>query len=212
MTTTLPKIWNTQKIPDPAIMKSIKFQIDGDELTYVLKYDRGMPMVRDEAPEYIFFRHYDTPERKKASLPDFFCIANGVLIVSQAFHDLLSQFDLGDGRMFEVPLYEHDQKTLRPGRWFILHVAAQKQTLIPEKSEHVRPVGDQGNWKAESIAIEPVLAVRASSAKGADIWMDRRFKSRMFLTDRLKSAIKQSDLKIRSLPMRPCVVIEVGAG
>ena len=131
-------------------------------------------------------------------------IRSGVIILSEKFHDLLSQFDLGDGRMFEVPLYEHDQKTLRPGRWFILHVAAQKQTLIPEKSENLE--SGNGMW-AVRLPNDGVLAVRASAAQGADIWLDPVLYNRLFLTDRLKSAIKQSDLKIRSLPMRPCVVI-----
>jgi hypothetical protein len=208
MTNQLPKIWNTPKMPDPRNVVQIDYHIDRTRIDYIHEYRRGDRVSRKNAPEYIFFKHHDMPEKKKSSRRDVVAITGGLIILSEKFHDLLSQFDLGDGEMFEVPLYEHDQKTLRPGRWYILHVAAQKPTVIPEKSEHVRPVGDQGNWKAESIAVEPVLAVLASSAEGADIWMDPRFKSRMFLSDRLKTAIKQSDLKIRFFPMRPCVVID----
>lgn len=117
MTTTLPKIWNTSKMLDTRNKRRIDCHIDRKKLDYIHEYGRGDVVSRQDAPDYIFFSLHDLPEKKKSVMLDIISIDNGLVVTSQAFHNLLSQFDLGDTQMFEVPLYEYDQKTRRPGTW-----------------------------------------------------------------------------------------------
>ena len=97
-------------------------------------------------PEYVFFKYRDHKEAYKAKLPDLMRITNGLLLISEKFRDLLAGFDMGTSLIHEVPLYENDQKTRRPGRWFILHITANKKTVIPGKSENVKQIGETVHW------------------------------------------------------------------
>jgi hypothetical protein len=133
-------------------------------------------------------------------------ISGGVLVISKKFRDLLAGFDMGTSLIHEVPLYEHDQKTLRPGRWSILHITANKKTVIPEKSENVVEINRSGHWRSR-IAQEDILSVRADASEGADLWIDAHYKGRIFLSDRLKSALKPAGIRVLKMPMRPCIVI-----
>ena len=160
----------------------------------------------DHVPDYIFFKYPDSKEDYKAKLPDLMMIINGLLVISEKFRDLLVGFDIGTTLVHEVPLYEHDQKTRRSGRWFILHITANKKTVIPEMSENVEQIGKSGHWRSR-IAQEDILAVRADAGQGADLWIDASFRGRIFLSDCLKSALKPAGIRVLKMPMRPCIVI-----
>jgi hypothetical protein len=45
------------------------------------------------------------------------------------------------------------------------------------------------------------------SGGGADLWRDPPRINRLFLTDRLKRAIKEAGIKARRMTMRKCVVV-----
>ncbi len=206
MSESLPKIWNTPFMLDPENGRNIDFHIDRKQIDYVREYQRFDSVSRDQAPSYLFFSLSDLKTPYKEKLPDLMVITGGLLIVSEKMPDILVQFDLGATQLFEVPLYEYDQKTQRPGKWYILHIAATKNTVIPEKSENVFEKPIKGYWGPSAYDYD-VLAVHANSAVGEDLWGDPHFKSRLFLTDRLKVALTTADLRIIKVPMRPCVVI-----
>ncbi len=128
-------------------------------------------------------------------------------MVSERFFDLLSTYNLGPTRFFEVPLLEYDQKTRRPGRWFILQILAEKPTLVPERSEGVTEASLKGHWEADPFG-SGVLAVRATSSAGEDLWVDPVISHRIFLSDRLKTAIEEAKIVVRSMPFIPCIVVE----
>lgn len=212
MTDALPKIWNTTFTNHSENIRWINFHIaDGTvsrraACSRAFIYLDGKPLPPDLVPDSIFFDAPNHKEDYKNKTPDLFMIEGGVLITSEKFRDLLVGFDMGTTLIHEVPLYEFDQKTRRPGRWFILHITANKKTVIPEMSENVEQIGMSGHWRSR-IAQEDVLAVRADSAEGADLWIDPLFYGRIFLTDRLKSALKPAGIRVLRMPMRPCTVV-----
>jgi hypothetical protein len=212
MTDALPKIWNTTFTDHSVNLRSVDYKIPNSTLDRRVegargfKYPDGKSLPIDLVPDYIFFKYPDSKEDYKAKTPDLVMITNGLLVISEKFRDLLAGFDIGTTLIHEVPLYEFDQKTRRPGRWFILHITANKKTVIPEKSENVKPDLSGCTWSSR-IAQEDVLAVHADSAEGADLWIDANFRGRIFLTDRLKSALKPAGIRVRKMPMRPCTVI-----
>ena len=189
-------------------MTRISYKISWDEMDYIRDYRAQVPTPRDHSPEYIYFNVYDLPERKKAALPDMFEITGGLIVISQRFHDLLQDFDLGKTQLFEVPLYENNQKDRRPGTYYILHIGEQKSSFLPDESTGIRAhgSGDTLNW--DSYAGEDKLALsRDAALAGVDLWMEAKMGDRIFFSDRLKSAIKNHKIKAASLKMRPCKLV-----
>jgi hypothetical protein len=212
MTDALPKIWNTTFTDHTINLRHINYRIPNETLQRRVEgsegflYPNGKPLPAELVPEYLFFAYRDSKEDYKAKLPDLMKITNGLLVMSEKLRDLLGGFDMGTSLIHEVPLYEYNQKTRRTGRWFILHITANKKTVIPEMSKNVEETFlGSGRWKAARE--NDVLAVRASAAEGSDLWIDANFRGRIFLSDRLKSALKPAGIRVLKLPLRPCTVI-----
>ncbi len=146
-------------------------------------------------------------ERKKESLPDIFTGALVLIYVSEEMRDLLMQFDLGRTRFHEVPLREFDQRTpYSRRRWFLMHILENRKTFLPDLSTGLREVGITGEvWQAIPEG-KNKLAVDPKAAENLDLWLDRTILSRVFVSDRLKAAIKASDLSARWLGFRACKV------
>jgi hypothetical protein len=212
MTDTLPKIWNTNLFHQSSGIRNIDYKIKDsnpvrcDALSTSFLYPDGKPLPADLLPEYVFFEYQDQDEKYKANTPDLMRFTGGLLMISEKFRDFLTGFDLGTTLIHEMPLLDYDQKTRRPGRWFLLHITAHKNTVIPEKSENVERVNKGYDiwWPRNS---EFVLAVRADAAEGPDLWLDPNFHRCFFVSDRLKTAFKTAGLRVYQKAMRPCIVI-----
>jgi hypothetical protein len=192
-------------------MQRIDFHIDGDdvvrlEISRILRDGRAA-LPKEQVPDSIHFEVYNLPSSRKDNMPDLFLITGGIRVVSERFRDLLMAHELGATELYEVPLYEYDRTTRRPGRWFFLNVIETKPTLIPEQSTGIRGTGAEGVYRPDVAAPREVYAVRAASAKGADLWRDPALREQLFLTDRLKRAIKDAGIKARRMTMRKCVVV-----
>jgi len=215
MPDTLPTIWSTD-IGDPMNTWGIDYNCTSNprqpgEPLYLLRdristdlRDGRRPVPAEEVPNYVHFSLRDLRKSQKDNLPDLFRIIDGIPVVSERFRELLIAHELGATEFHEVPLLEYDQKTRRPGRWFLLSVIESKPTLIPEKSKGVEKIGS--TYLAD-FSHHDVLAVRAESVRGADLWRDPPLINRLFLSDRLKRAIKDAGIKVRRMPMRKCVVV-----
>ncbi|NSX54331.1 hypothetical protein [Parasulfitobacter algicola] len=147
MTNTKAKIWNTTFIMKTENSRHINYHSDREILAYADEYQDFIKVERNQAPEYLYFDLYDLKEKYKNSLPDIFKVQDAVIVISQKLHDLLQNFDLGETLLFEIPLYEYNQKDRRPGTYYILHIVEKKTAFVPEASKGVveYPVG--GIWK-----------------------------------------------------------------
>lgn len=122
MNDDLPKIWNTTFPDETSSYRNIDFcltdngvQNRSDASTKFL-YPDGEPLLPGFVPEYIFFGLRDLSEEYRAKTPDWFKIMGGIHVISEKFRNFLAEYDLGATQFFEVPLYEFDQKSRRPGR------------------------------------------------------------------------------------------------
>ena len=207
---TRPIIWNTS-IDSTSNMRNIACPLDRDAsaaLAVATALRHGTSSLpKEQVPEYIYFDLSDLRASYKDNLPDLFKITGGIRVVSERFHDLLMAHELGASEFHEVPLYEYDKTTRRPGRWFFFSVIEKKPTLVPEKSTGINETPRKGIYRSD-ITQRSMLAVRAASAQGADLWQDPAMHETLFLTDRLKQAIKEAGIKVRSMPIRKCVVVD----
>ena len=213
MTTALPKIWNTTFTDHTINVRNMNYRLAINDVptranaSTAFLYPDGKKLPQNLIPEYIFSDLRDLSKEYRAKTPDSVMITGGIQVISEKFRDLLASFDLGANEVFEVPLYEFDQKTLRPGRWFIFHLCETKDTLVPEQSEGLKQSGLTPGFWMSKLAQNDVLAVKASSAEGADIWLDLRMDGRIFLSDRLKSALKPAGIRVLKMPIRPCITV-----
>jgi hypothetical protein len=211
MNSHLPKIWNTT-FPDTTTARKISFHLrdngvnNRSDASTAFLYPDGKPLLPGFVPEYIFFYLKDLSEEYRAKTPDWFMIRGGLLVISEKFRNFLAGFDLGANEFFEVALYEFDQKTRRSGRWFIFHICETKDTLVAEQSTGLEQIGTAvGFWQPRFSA--DVLAARASTAQGADLWIDLHISGRIFLSDRLTTALKLAGIHADGLTLRPCVAV-----
>ena len=208
--TDSPRFWNTNPPDKTTSGQNVDFRVDRPPLDYIHEFRRHDPAERDQAPDYIFFNLSGLREDYKRKLPDIFTITGGLIVISERFADLLRGFELGQTRLFEVPLFERDQKTPRPGRWFILHIAAKKSAFVPEASSGVKEKdhAPPGLWEPDRLVKTDVVAVRASAAEGEDLWVDTHYSWRIFFSDRLRQAIKEAGIKGSNFVLRPCIVVD----
>jgi hypothetical protein len=216
MNTDLPRIWaipvSEMQVRGPFVRKIGFHPRDNATANRAavetrFGYPDGQPLPSELVPDRVSFMYSDLDETYRADSPDWFGIASAMSMISDRFRDLLlSRFDLGTNELFEVPLYEFDQVTPRPGLCYLLHIRQTKDTLIPEGSTGLEQRGKTpGKWRLRSAHGE--LTVRASAAAGADIWIDLHMLGAIFVSDRLKAALTSPGLRAPGIPFRPCTVV-----
>ncbi|MEM7729992.1 MAG: hypothetical protein AAF311_12080 [Pseudomonadota bacterium] len=143
------------------------------------------------------------------------------ILVSGAMIDLLSNFDLGETQVLELPLFEGvdrpraefigmDQPDLSrpvPGRWGLLHVLAKKAALYDEGCEGIDFLVEKP-WLDEPPTMGQVpyrskMTVLALDAEAActsvDLWFDERISDVPFISDRLRRAIEKAGLRVPTM-------------
>jgi hypothetical protein len=63
-----------------------------------------------------------------------------------------------------------------------------------------------GKWETGWFE-EELLAVQAASSEGVDLWIDPNLSKRIFLSDRLKSALKAASIRSPGMTMHRCRVV-----
>lgn len=148
----------------------------------------------------------------RKGLPDIFMIMGRLVVISQKFHDVLAQFDLGKTRMCEVPFYDSTQTERLPDRFYILHIAETKQAVDIEASSDVIPYEGRTQlvMHKNAFASPGGIAVKARvAAEGTDLWVNPGIDSTqlLYFSDRLRKAIKAAGIKARAMSMRECLVL-----
>jgi hypothetical protein len=54
-------------------------------------------------------------------------MTDGLFVIPDKFRELLHRFDAAQPQCFDVPPYETDQKTRRPGKECIFNIAGRKE-------------------------------------------------------------------------------------
>ncbi|MCA1243525.1 hypothetical protein LC092_13820 [Stappia stellulata] len=159
------------------------------------RHARGEKLRRDEFVEaaYVF------DPKRWSRVKDLFAV-DGFFCVKGKLAELLKEFDLGEGELVEFPIYEMDKTTRLHGPSYFLNFGSQKDCLLPEESKKLSPgpknptTGFRRWW-----AIEPEdgdIAVSASALDGADLWVDPKLNSVIFMSGQLHDAIEAARLGI----------------
>jgi hypothetical protein len=156
--------------------------------------------------------------RETAKVPapcqDAFKIADGFIVISRKFRDVLAGFELGRTRLIELPVYQSDGETPSDTPpHYILNVAETKPCFVPAESEYVQRFVQWNEteprpgapWVAD--ARRDRLAVRASAAEGVHLWGEPVLRERLFFSDRLKQAIDAAGITRKGLELTAAKVL-----
>ena len=176
------------------------------------------PLPADRAPSDLRWQLHKVTDKDR-DLPDAKMIVMAAILMSEAFRDVASGFDLGESQFIEAPLYEAksmtrmgevepDPERRDPRRWFLFHILPRKAALMPEASRGVSP----NEWPNGSIHWSvnvpgtPDIVLSLAAIGGPDVWHDPALMGTIFFSDRFERAIKAAKLRTPAFVFKPCRV------
>jgi hypothetical protein len=176
-------------------------------LEAVDKSDKGYALDRRCFPEALTIWN----RKCFARVGDYF-YANGFVAVKGRLAETLNRFDLGEGGLIPLPIYQEDLTTPEPGEFFLVNFGARKDSLVAEKSASLRQhyvertTGKQ-IWTIGSGVKDGDIALTPAAQDGADLWNEERIRSRLFMSDALVTAIRKADVTI-DFRLAQCRIVE----
>jgi hypothetical protein len=203
-----PRSWSSTFPSDTTASAGLNFRLVDDALTnrvlasQAFNYPNGKPLPSHLVPERIFPNVPGDPLKGR----NWVRITGGLYVISEAFRNLLVDFDLGSTQIVEVP-YVHPHGLPVAGRWFLFHISETRTCLVAEQSTGIKKHwANVAQWVPDWSTSE-LLAVTAASADGVDVWIDLSMKGRIFFSDRLKSAITAAGIRSRGMKFQRCLVV-----
>ncbi len=154
-------------------------------------------------PKEAYAKYKDKKEKKQHDL----FMAGGFWTVSSDCAAVLRQFELGEGKLYPVKLFQHDRTTPVEGEYFCLNFGAQKTAVLPFQSPRIRkPHENNDIWEPPLAMQDNDIAISASALDGPDIWMDTQLEDAFFVSDPLAQALRAEKVS-RAFKLRKCIVI-----
>ncbi len=151
---------------------------------------RGEPLRSDEFPSKIWLaKHKKGPVKR---LPAFFC-ERSFFVANEKVTEILRQFDLGQGGLYPVELFQKDKNTPIEGEYHYLNFGNVKHSFLPEESPEMRDIPVDRKYPPAVIK-DATVAVDESALVGPDIWIEPRLLYSFFVSGRLVQALKKAKL------------------
>ena len=125
-----PRIWYTKWMTDLDTQVVFDYLCHGGQksrLAYSNAVRYCWPVDDAHVPEYLYFGPMGDSE-VKPSCRDAFKIIDGLLVMSQAFHDVLVQHELGATRLHEMPV--RCDETVMPSDLPSHHIPARDRAAV----------------------------------------------------------------------------------
>lgn len=201
------KVWVSRAMMDEALVKPMISDIGEADIERAVdtikRNDKGEPLSADKFPKEIYGNE---DAGVLSSMPDFF-FADAGWVVSSASAKVLREFDLGDGALYPVKLFEKDRETPLDGVYFCLNFGAVKEAFLPAHSPKAMadPYRDR-IWTLPFVIKDDYIAVSAEALEGPDMWVDPMFERAFFVSDILARALKSAKVN-KAFGLRRCRVI-----
>jgi hypothetical protein len=146
-----------------------------------------------------------------ARLGDFFW-ANGFAIVKGRLAETLHRFDLGEGGLLPLRIFQEDLTTPEPGEFFFVNFGARKDSLVAEQSKalnklYVDRVTGRQVWSVSLGLEDGDIALTSAAPEGADLWNEERIHSKIFMSEALVTAIREAGVQI-DFHLSECRIVE----
>ena len=164
----------------------------------------GVSLVADQFPKKMYGMY---PDKHYKKLPDL-CTAGGFWTVSAATAEVLQQFDLGDGGLYPVELFQHNRTKRIEGEYFCWNFGNVKKSYLPDDSNNMRyPFGSDMRCILSLARKDGDVALSSEALNPPDVWVEQNIESAFFLSDPLVQALRAAKVT-RNFTLRKCRVIE----
>lgn len=124
---------------------------------------------------------------------------------------MLAGANLGDGGLLPFPIYQEDLSTPVDGKFYCLNFGARKNTFRPSESKNVELLGTDSKtgtevWKVNSWAEDGDVALSAAALTGADLWGEETIRSKLFMSEALVAALRETNVKI-DFRLKQCRIV-----
>lgn len=171
-------------------------------------FTRGGAIEDGHLPSVMWIR----PQRAvhdRRKLPHLFSAA-GLLTISEAFAEVLRDFDLGQTRLHPVELLHSNRSVPFPGHYYFLNIAEVRRYFSPEFSTRFEAMPNSATSYIGSVGNElqdDDVTLVPAARNGPDLWIDDTLLSHFFCSDRLAQALRAAKVT-RQLPLFRCRVLQ----
>jgi hypothetical protein len=135
----------------------------------------------------------------------------GYLVITGELIDVFKDMDFGDGGLVELPFYEADLVTPLAQKFFMINVGARKDAFLPEASENKRKFmvdleTGQQLWNVNETKSDGVTCLSDSALKGPDLWVEEAVRKKIFMCDRLGTALSKTR-HAEEWDLLPCQIV-----
>ena len=146
------------------------------------------------------------PDKHYKKHPDLFK-AGGFWTVSAATAEVLQQFDLGDGGLYPVELFQHNRTKRIEGEYFCWYFGNVKKTYLPEESNNMRyPFGSDTRCTLNLAPKDGDVALSSLALNPPDVWVEQNIESAFFLSDPLVQALRAAKVT-RNFALKKCRIL-----
>ena len=175
---------------------------------------RGAPLPRERFPEEAWGDEDAAATIER--LPHMFSV-RGFPTVSSEVAAIMRDFDLGQGALYPIDIYQRNRKRLI-GTFHCLNIGNVKDTFLPEHSPTAKPMrsfrkpkpGDPPRpvkFEGPSKTSKGDMTLTADALQGPDLWLEAKVNKMLFLSGPLARAIRKARVE-RGFRMRACTVVE----
>ncbi|WP_143267525.1 hypothetical protein [Aquimixticola soesokkakensis] len=111
---------------------------------------------------------------------------SSLIFVDKTVCDALMTFDLGDGRLSRMPIYQSDRKTEVDCDFYLLEFCNPRHTVDRDRTDRCRPLykaRPEAGYKLPSNLRGRDVVVHRSAQQGPDLWFDPMIRHYQFLSD-----------------------------
>jgi len=201
-------VWISDCRADSTLIKMVTADIVESDFETAVKASR-MQKAGNLVPVHMLPKciWVDKQKGRINSFPALF-YGNGYWIVSRKAADIIGQFDLGDGGLYPVQMFQSDRTTPVEGEFLCLNVGAQKSAFLPEQSPRLRKRSPYlPRWTLPSKDKDDAASVSSTALQGPDIWWDHSINSGFFLSGPLGDALKKAGMA-KAFRLYRCPVVE----
>jgi hypothetical protein len=153
------------------------------------RHRAGFALEPSELPEALAV--FDA--KRFAKERDYF-YAGPFAAVKGKLAELLRRFDLGEGGLVPIKIYEADLVTPHPGEFFYLNFGARKNSLLPERSKGVEKFAVDHKtgfqyWTINWWFDDCDVALSMDALEGPDLWFEEKVTDELFMSNPLAEAL-----------------------
>ncbi len=164
----------------------------------------GQPIPKDMCPSKIWGDGSRGPIDR---LPNLFN-ANGYYVVSAEAAEIIGQFDLGQGALYPVEIYQSDQVTPVVGPWYCWVFGNSKTGLNSKASRGLKPFGVSGlRFNMPQPLPDDAVAVQSRAVDGPHVWTDPTLFKSVFVSGDLAAALTNAGMA-KDFRLANCVIAE----